>query len=237
MGSPGVVVDAPFLDDLLGFLKAVEDLAIEQLVSQLAIEGFAISVLPRRSGLDVKALAAQSRQPLPQHLRNHLRTIVRPDVGGDALKQHDVGQGLDNVNGIDPAGDVDGQALARELVDQRHQPQAPAVIGSSFDKVEAPDMVGIRRPKPDAGSVIEPKPASLWLLLRHLQPLAAPDALNPILANLNAACVQQGRHPAIAVTPILRGKEDDIPRQLIFIGLERGNIALCSPWLPDDPAG
>jgi hypothetical protein len=98
-------------------------------------------------------------------------------------------------------------------------------------------MVGIRRPKPDAGSVIEPKPASLWLLLRHLQPLAAPDALNPILANLNAACVQQGRHPAIAVTAILRGKEDDIPRQLIFIRLERGNIALCSPWLPDDPAG
>src|SRR5439155_3628121 len=79
--------------------------------------------------------------------------------------------------------------------------------------------------------------ASLWLLLRHLQPLAAPDALNPILANLNAACVQQGRHPAIAVTAILRGKEDDIPRQLIFIRLVRGNIALCSPWLPDDPAG
>ena len=45
-----------------------------------------------------------------------------------------------------------------------------------------------------------PKPASLWLLLRHLQPLAAPDALNPVLANLNAACVQQGRHPAIAVS-------------------------------------
>ena len=93
-------------------------------------------------------------------------------------------------------------------------------------------MVGIQRPKPDAGSIIEPKPASLWLLLRHLQPLAAPDALNPILANLNAACVQQGRHPAIAVTAILRGKEDDIPRQLIFIGLERGNIALCSRGCP-----
>ena len=49
---------------------------------------------------------------------------------------------------------------------------------------EAPDMVGIQRPKPDVGSSVEPKPASLWLLLRHLQPLAAPDALNPILANL-----------------------------------------------------
>ena len=28
-----------------------------------------------------------------------------------------------------------------------------------------------------------------------------------------------------------------MPRQLIFIGLERGNVSLCSPWLPDDPAG
>src|SRR5206468_3606526 len=112
----------------------------------------------------------------------------------------------------------------------------PSLVRGSI-KSKAPDMGGRRRPKPDAGSIIEPKPASLWLLLRHLQPLAAPDALNPILANLNAACVQQGRHPAIAVTAILRGKEDDIPRQLIFIRLERGNIALCSPWLPDDPAG
>jgi hypothetical protein len=112
-------------------------------------------------------------------------------------------KGFDDANGGDPAGDADGQAPAGELVDQRHQPQAPAVIGSSFDKVEAPDMVGIRRPKPDAGSVIEPKPASLWLLLWHLQSLAAPDALNPILANLNAASVQQGRHPAVAIAAIL----------------------------------
>jgi hypothetical protein len=33
--SSGVIVDTPFLDDRLGFLKAVEDLAIEQFISQL----------------------------------------------------------------------------------------------------------------------------------------------------------------------------------------------------------
>jgi hypothetical protein len=41
--------------------------------------------------------------------------------------------------------------------------------------------------------------------LRDFQPLATPDALNPILANLDPALVEQGRHPAIAVTAILGG--------------------------------
>jgi hypothetical protein len=166
MGSPGVVVDAPFLDDRLGFLKAVEDLPIEQFVSQLAIERFAISVLPRRSGLDVKALAAQSRQPLPQHLGNHLRTVVRPDVGGDAFEQHDVGQGLDNVKGVDAAGDVDGQAPAGELViSVISRKRRPSLVRVST-KSKLQTWLGYAGAKPDAGSVIEPKPATLWLLLR-----------------------------------------------------------------------
>ena len=47
MRSSGVVVDAPVLDDHLSFPGVVEDLAIEQFVSELAIEGLALAVLPR----------------------------------------------------------------------------------------------------------------------------------------------------------------------------------------------
>jgi hypothetical protein len=42
----GVVVDAPALDDRLGFPEAVEDLAIEQFIPEFAIEGLAVAVLP-----------------------------------------------------------------------------------------------------------------------------------------------------------------------------------------------
>ena len=49
--------------------------------------------------------------------------------------------GRPNADGVDPPGVADCQARPGELVDQRHQPHAPAVIGSTFDKVEAPDMM------------------------------------------------------------------------------------------------
>jgi hypothetical protein len=42
MRSDGVVVVAPLLDENSGFLEAVEDLAIERFVVQLAVEAFAI---------------------------------------------------------------------------------------------------------------------------------------------------------------------------------------------------
>ena len=53
MQTFGVVVDAPHLDDRLRFLETVEDLAIEAFIPELAVEGFAVAVLPWRSGLNV----------------------------------------------------------------------------------------------------------------------------------------------------------------------------------------
>ena len=41
-----IVVDAPLFDDRLGFLEAVEDLAIEAFIPELAVEGLAVAVLP-----------------------------------------------------------------------------------------------------------------------------------------------------------------------------------------------
>ncbi len=46
MRSLCIVVDARLLDDDLGFPKAVEDLAVQEFVPELAIEGLAVTVLP-----------------------------------------------------------------------------------------------------------------------------------------------------------------------------------------------
>jgi hypothetical protein len=43
----GVVVLAPLFDQHLGFLERVEHLAVQQLVAELAVEGFDVAVLPR----------------------------------------------------------------------------------------------------------------------------------------------------------------------------------------------
>ena len=46
MRSLCIVMDAPLLDDDLGFPKAVEDLAVQEFVLELAVEGLAVAVLP-----------------------------------------------------------------------------------------------------------------------------------------------------------------------------------------------
>src|SRR3982751_2237172 len=66
--SDGVVVMAPLTDHNLGFLQTVEDLTVEQLIAQLAVEGLAVAVLPRTAGPDVKSLAPTCA--------SHCRTIL-----------------------------------------------------------------------------------------------------------------------------------------------------------------
>ena len=149
MRSLCIVMDAPLLDDDLGFPEAVEDFAVQQFVPELAVEGLAVAVLPGRSWLDVQAFRAQPRQPLAQDLGDHFRAIVRPDEGWDPFEQHSVSQRLNDTDGVDPPGHPDRQALAGELIDQGHQPDTTAIMGCGLDKVEAPDVVWMFRPEPD----------------------------------------------------------------------------------------
>ena len=70
-----------------------------------------------------------------------------------------------------------------------------------------------------------------------LQPLATPDALNPILAHLPPVCLQQSRDAAVAVAPILGRQGDDGAGQRILVGRQRRHVALRAPMLADNPAG
>jgi len=67
----------PLADDDLNLLEAVEDLAIEQFVAKLAIEAFAIAVLPGTSRFDVKCLGTDACQPAAPDLGGHLRSMRR----------------------------------------------------------------------------------------------------------------------------------------------------------------
>ena len=67
---------SPVLDHDLSLLQCVEDLAIEQLIAQLAIEAFAIAVLPWTSRLDVSGFGADGGDPIPERLGDKLRAVV-----------------------------------------------------------------------------------------------------------------------------------------------------------------
>ena len=159
-----VVVLPPLLDDDAGFLQAVEDFTVQALITQLPIEGLAISVLPGAAGFDVECLCSKLCKPAAYNLRRHLCAIVGPDVFWHPAFKHHVGHALDDTEAVDAAGHLDRQAFPGELVDQGHQSDFAPVMRLRLDKVIAPDMIAMLRSQADAGSVIEPQSASRLLL-------------------------------------------------------------------------
>ena len=80
MGPDGVVVLSPLFDDNPGLSHGVEDLAIEQFVSELTVEGLAVAVLPRAAGFDKERPHLQLAKPFPHGDGRHLRAIVAADA-------------------------------------------------------------------------------------------------------------------------------------------------------------
>lgn len=59
MRTQCVEVNAPLLDQNSGFAQAVEQFAIEPLISELTVKALAIPVLPRAAWRDVGGVGAQ----------------------------------------------------------------------------------------------------------------------------------------------------------------------------------
>src|SRR5215471_4870760 len=89
------------------------------------------------------------------------------------------------------AGDTDRQAFAGKLVNDIEHPISASIVGAVLDKVVGPDVIAVLRPQPDARSVGQPQPASFGLFIGDLQPLASPDALDPLVVDYPARLAQQ----------------------------------------------
>lgn len=139
-------MSSPALDDDLGFSECVEHLAVEQLVTQLAVEAFAVAVLPRAAGLDVERLCSELCEPATHDLGRHLSTVVGADVFRHAAFEHHVGHRLDDAKAVDATGHPDGQAFPSELINQGHQSDLAPIVGLRLDEVVAPDMIAMLRP-------------------------------------------------------------------------------------------
>src|SRR6266568_8622807 len=75
VGALRVVFHAPPLRQNLCLLQRVKNLAVQELIAQLAVEAFTVPVFPQTPRLDVQRPRAQLAQPLPQLLSNKLRSI------------------------------------------------------------------------------------------------------------------------------------------------------------------
>jgi hypothetical protein len=146
-------------------------------------------------------------------------------VSGNALQDEQVGQNVDDIDRLKLAGDTDRQAFVGKLVNDIEHPISASIVDAILDNVVGPDVIALLRPQPDARSVGQPEPAALGLLMGNLQPLASPDALDPLVVDYPARLAQQRGDLAIAVAPALLGK-------LGYIGGEGGKAGQSSAASP-----
>ena len=226
MWSNSVVVASPAFDDDLRLAERVEDLPIEKLVTQARIEALDEAVLPWTASFDVCGSCAHGCDPFLHGFGDELGAVVGADVAGHAAQDEQVRERIDDVDGFEPAGDADGQALMGELVDDVEHADSASIMGAILDEVIGPHVIAVLGPQPDAGAVIQPKTAALRLPGGHLQPLASPDPLDPLLVNEPAGPAQQLGDLAIAIAAIMPGQLDGVGRQPLFIVAAVWDLAL-----------
>lgn len=124
-----------------------------------------------------------------------------------------------------------------ELVQDVQHAVLPAVVGSVFDEVVRPNVIGPLGPQTDAGSVAEPQPTALRLFGRDFKPLASPDPFDPLVVDhpTGGRTQQLGDLP-IAVAPILSGKFDDVGGEPLLVVSAASDVALGRSVLPEHPA-
>src|SRR5437879_2482754 len=232
-----IVMAPPAFDDDLSFSEGVEDLAIEQLIAKAGVEALDVAVLPRTAPLDIGSLGADSGDPSLDSLGDELRSVVGPDGTGNAAKDEQVGRNVDDIDCFELAGDTDRQAFVSKLVNDIEHAISASIVGAVLDKVVGPDVIAVLRPQPDARSVGQPEPASFGLFMGDLQPLASPDALDPLVVDYPARLAQQPCDLAIAVAAVLLGKLDNIGRQTLLVLTAARDLALRRAMLSERRAG
>ncbi len=135
-----------------------------------------------------------------------------------AAQEEEVGEGVDHVRGLEPAGDPDRQALVRELVEDVEHAVLPSLMGAVLDEVVGPDVVRVFGPQPQARAVRQPEPAPLGLLGRDLEPLAPPDPLHPLVVDHPArGRAQQLGDLAVAVAAVPARELDDVGGEPLLV--------------------
>ena len=145
-----IKVAPPTFDDDLGLAQRIEDFAIEQFITQACVEALDVAVFPWTAWLDIGRLCADGCDPLPHGLGHELRPIVGPDVARNTTQNEEIGQHIDDIDGLELAGDPDRQAFVGELVDHIEHSIFPSIVGAVLDEVIGPDVIAVLGPQPDA---------------------------------------------------------------------------------------
>jgi len=92
-----VVVIAPPAGDAADLLKAVEDLAVEQFITQTGIEALDITILPGAAGLDIQGGDAETPKPFAHRMRDELGAVVGPDMLRWPMFDEQIGEDINDI--------------------------------------------------------------------------------------------------------------------------------------------
>src|SRR5258708_26741799 len=142
MRTDMVVVPTPGFDDDARFLAAPEPLERQALVAELAVEALVSAVLPGFAGVVQCRVDLGFAEPFKDRVADELRPVVRTKEAWRTVLRDQARQHLDHPGGADGAGDIDRQALAGELIDDRQTLDLLAARAGVEYKVVGPDVVG-----------------------------------------------------------------------------------------------
>ena len=153
-----------------------------------------------------------------------------------AVPHEQFAQHVQNITGVEPSLDTDGETLARVLIDHAQHSEDLSVMRAVLNEVIGPDMALVCRPEPHARSIIQPQSPALRLLLRDFEPFTSPYAIDALLIHMPAVSPQQLRNPAIAVSAEQRCEPDDRVCQRRLVITRCSRLALGRTMLTDHAA-
>ena len=214
--SEGVVFHSPPLDEYLGLSEGVEDLLIQQFVSQFTVETFTVAVFPGAARFNVEGPHACICKPLANSRGGEFRSVIRSDVFRRTMGHEEIREAMEHVIGVELSLHHDVEALPTEFVDDGQDLDRTAVVGAVCHKIVGPDVVAMSGPEPDTRPIVEPQTSAFGLLLGNLQPLLTPDAFHPLMIDPPTFLLEQCCNPAITVASIPFGKFNNLFSELLF---------------------
>jgi hypothetical protein len=117
----------------------------------------------------------------------------------------EIGQSDQHFIGVEPACNRERQTWAAELVDYREHLEGSA-IDCTVDHEIMAHAIGVRWPKPDTRTVIQPQALAVWLLGRYFKVFHAARCAAPAAINSPDRSTQQPGPATIAIVAIAAGQ-------------------------------
>src|SRR3954452_18778479 len=138
----GIIFPLPQRAQLPGLGFALEFLAVEELVAELAVKRLRVTVLPGTRRRHVQRPGTGPLQPTPYHLGRELRPVVATAPGGrPSTPDRDLGQDDPDLLGGHAPACLQCQAFTGVLIDQTQPFETSTVTGTIEDKVPCPNVV------------------------------------------------------------------------------------------------